>query len=75
MVKDPGPPGGIWRGKAGIMTITVELDCYNCGETIEIPYWVNHDTAEHRYCKNCYERLEVRYKAGRLKIVRLGEET
>jgi len=56
------------------MKITIEIECYQCGTVLSIPYDIGRDHAEYGKCQDCGEGIEVRYKAGALKVERLPEE-
>jgi len=56
------------------MKPTIKIECYQCGETIEIPYCIGKDHAEYGKCQDCQEGVEVRFHAGVLNLIRLPEQ-
>jgi len=51
--------------------LTVDIDCYNCGENITIPFRLGVHHAEYGYCNACGEGIEIRNQAHTLSISRL----
>lgn len=43
--------------------ININIDCYNCGEKIFIPFRLNIYQAEYSYCAYCRSSIEVLFNS------------
>ena len=57
-----------------IERIIIDIDCYNCGENISIPFQLNGKYLAYAYCKECREGVEIQNEAGTLSITRVRGE-
>jgi hypothetical protein len=51
--------------------LTIDIDCYNCGENITIPFHLGVQEVEYGYCNSCGEGIEIINQAHTLSISRL----
>ena len=51
--------------------LVIDIDCYQCGTNISIPFRLGVQQGEYAYCQECQEGVEVINLAGTLSIARL----
>ena len=54
-----------------ITTITISVDCFQCGTKLEFPFKSSLRCSEYCYCPDCQEGVEVRFDGEVLHINRL----
>ena len=55
-------------------TITMSIDCYQCGNKLEFPFRLDMQQAEYCYCQECREDVQVCFSGEVLSIDRLEQE-
>jgi hypothetical protein len=53
--------------------IIIDIDCYDCGENISVPFRHGVQQAAYGYCE-CMEGVQIYYIPGTLSISRLEKE-
>ena len=53
--------------------IIIDIDCYDCGENISVPFRYGVQLAAYGYCE-CLEGVQIYYTTGTLSISRLERE-
>ena len=43
--------------------ININIDCYECGEKVVIPFRLDIHQAEYGYCSDCRSTIEVRFNS------------
>lgn len=52
--------------------LTIDIDCFNCGENTTIRFRLGVQRAEYTYCNSCGEGIGVLFEAHTLRILRLA---
>jgi len=52
--------------------IFIDIDCFNCGEKIYVPFRMNVQAAAYEYCNSCGEGVEISFSDNTLHISRLN---
>ena len=56
------------------MDLIIDIDCYQCGTNISIPFRFGVQQAEYSYCNECQEGVEITSRENTLSIIRLQQE-